>query len=198
MVFPENNKFVQGLGYQFIDVIVKSLILIVISFLFLFSISNNLFAEDGIPAGFEDFVEEDETSNVMVYFGRDELGEIEATFNDDELIFDQPDLLWEKLDPYLKKKERDLILQELENPLETNIDRACKDGPECGYITPGVLGIIFDRNNYKVSVFINPLYLVKQTGVKAKFLQDSTAGLSAINQFRIIFQDKIQVMSLIH
>ncbi|MDC0535795.1 TcfC E-set like domain-containing protein, partial [Francisellaceae bacterium] len=31
--------------------------------------------------------------------------------------------------------------------------------------------------------FINPLYLVKQTGVRAKYLKDSTAGFSAINQF---------------
>ena len=153
-------------------------------FVFLLLVTNFIcFAEDFVPAGFEDFVEPDETSLVTVYFGREKLGGVEATFNDNELTFDQPDLLWAKLDPYLKKKDRNLILGELEKPLETHMDRACDKGPDCGYIKPAILGIIFDRNHYKVLIFINPVYLVKQQAIRSKFLDDSTAGFSAINQF---------------
>ncbi|MDA7742125.1 TcfC E-set like domain-containing protein [Francisellaceae bacterium] len=140
--------------------------------------------EDFSFEGFEDFVEEDETSDVVIIFGRDDLGTATSTFNDETLRFDDPAAMLQILRPYIKQASANVIVQALEEPLETNMARLCKEGPICGFLLPKVLGIIFDRNNYKVSLFINPEYLVKRKYAQAKFLDDSTAGWSAMSQFQ--------------
>ncbi|MCL9780636.1 TcfC E-set like domain-containing protein [Vibrio sp. S4M6] len=119
-------------------------------------------------------------------FGKEKLGEVLATFNDDEISFEEPNLVLDKLKSFIKASSEKRLLIALKKMHETHIDRVCKKGPTCGYITPKVLGVIFDRGNYKVNVFINPKYLIDQQSIPAKYLKDSTSGFSSLNLFNMV------------
>ncbi|MBK2125019.1 TcfC E-set like domain-containing protein [Fangia hongkongensis] len=151
--------------------------------LMIFSISR-AYASDELPPGFEDFLEENETTLVTLQFGNNTLAEAVATFDDNEITLEDPDKVLAELKPYIKKSAQSILLSALSDPLATNIDRACQDGPQCGFIKPNILGVIFDRNNYKLSIFINPIYLLNQKTIPTKYLKDSTAGISMLNLFQ--------------
>ncbi|WP_440615562.1 TcfC E-set like domain-containing protein [Cysteiniphilum sp. 6C5] len=150
-----------------------------------FGMTPKISAASDLPPGFEDFIEDDETSLVTIVFGKEKLLETTATFNDDEITFDEPDLILQKLKPYIAKTAQHLLLQEISTPQKTNGERNCSNGPNCGFIRPQTLGVIFDRNNYRAQLFINPKYLLTQDAVPAKFLKDSTAGFGMLNLFQL-------------
>ena len=143
------------------------------------------YSHAALPPGFEDFIEADETSLVSIVFGKEKLLETEATFNDDEITFNEPDAILNKLEPYITKTAQHLLLEEISQTQSTNMHRACRNGPKCGFITPQVFGVIFDRNNYRINIFINPKYLLAQDSIPAKFLKNSTAGLGTLNLFQL-------------
>ncbi|WP_119343995.1 TcfC E-set like domain-containing protein [Facilibium subflavum] len=150
----------------------------------LFLASNCSYANTDLPPGFEDYLPQDETTFVNLQFGNNALGEVVATFDDNSITFEDPKKILTELSPYIKKTAKGIILHSLSEPLATNQNRACEKGPKCGFIHPKILGVIFDRNNYRVSLFINPIYLVKHKAIPAKYLKDSSAGLSTLNFFQ--------------
>ncbi|WP_100550396.1 TcfC E-set like domain-containing protein [Caedibacter taeniospiralis] len=169
--------------------------------LFLLGFSPKLSIASDLPPGFEDFVEEDETSLVTIMFGKEKLLETPATFNDDKITFNEPDLILSKLKPYISKTAQHLLLEEITQTQKTNADRLCTKGPNCGFVRPQVFGVIFDRNNYRAHIFINPKYLLAQDSVPAKFLKDSTAGFGVLNLFQLGASgnnDQNQSMALNH
>ena len=142
------------------------------------------YAMDDLPPGFENFLETDEMTMIRVQFGNLDLGESMANFNDEEITLEEPQRIFDRLKPYIRKTSQAIILNELHRTLATHMDRACTNGPTCGLLQPKILGVIFDRNQYQARLFINPDYLIKQSSIPAKYLEEATSGFGMLNQFQ--------------
>src|SRR5690606_7002085 len=69
-------------------------------------------------------------------------------------------------------------------PLASNSARACgktSDPARCGRLDPEVAGVIFDRERFRLDIFVNPRFLDVQDGGSGSYLPPPEAGIAVIN-----------------
>jgi len=139
------------------------------------------------PAGFEDLTRE-QMLLVDIYFGGGRRGEVEVQVAPGKLTFLDPQALLRLLP---EVAESDTLARILTGqPLPTNADLACTQGTnrnECGRLSPENIGVIFDRDHFRVDVFLNPRFLTVQDNVTAQYLPAPEGGISTVNSIGALF-----------
>jgi hypothetical protein len=131
------------------------------------------------PASFADLTRE-QTLMVDVYFGGVFRGEAMVQVTPGKLTFLDPQAVL-RLFPEAQAAD---ALAGLEQPLATNSDLACGQGSDprsCGRLSPEELGIIFDRDRFRVDVFLNPRFLTVHDNIEEQYLPPPAGGVSAVN-----------------
>ncbi|MBO0749785.1 MAG: TcfC E-set like domain-containing protein, partial [Porphyrobacter sp.] len=139
------------------------------------------------PAGFSDLTRE-QPLMVDVYFGGVYRGEANVRVAPGTLTFVDPAALL-RLFPDLR--DNDALMPLLEGqPLATNAEKACGQGSDrntCGRLSPETVGIIFDRDHFRVDVFLNPRFLSVHDNVAERYLPPPGGGVSAVNAIGALF-----------
>ena len=118
---------------------------------------------NNIPEGFESLFD-DQSSLVDVYYGGRFLGAAMATFNPESIRFEDPAPLVDKIPNMLAPAE---VLKALHGDIPTNQEFRCfyTGQSNCGILDPEVAGVIFNEDNFRVDIFINPELLSVQQAV---------------------------------
>lgn len=133
------------------------------------------------PAGFEALAAE-QTLLVDVYFGGRRIGEAEIETSRGDVSFADPQALVAMI-PGLEDSAR-LLPSIAAGTLPANGRLACAQGADrsaCGRLEPGELGVILDRDNLRLDLFVNPRLLAVAAPVAETYLPPPAAGLSLIN-----------------
>jgi hypothetical protein len=139
----------------------------------------------GEPEGFSDLTRE-QTLMVDVYFGGVFRGEAMAHAAPGRLTFLDPAAVLHLL-PDAPAGE---ALAALAQPLPANSDLACGQGSHasnCGRLSPETVGVIFDRERFRVDVFLNPRFLSVHDNVAEQYLPAPAGGVSAVNAIGGVF-----------
>lgn len=141
--------------------------------------------KSSIPAGFESLFD-DQHSLVDVFYAGRFLGTAMATYNPDEISFDDPKSLVEKIPDTLSEAE---ILQALKGELATHQEFRCyyPNQKNCGTLYPEIAGVIFNEESFRVDIFVNPTLLAVQQSNTNKFLPASDSKLSFLQTFSYAF-----------
>jgi hypothetical protein len=135
----------------------------------------------GEPEGFANLTEE-QTLIVDVYFGHVRRGEARVTALPGAIAFADPAAVLDLLPPLAKRASVEAAIGAPRLP--ANAQLACSlasDPSQCGRLDPEVAGVIFDRNRFRVDIFVNPTFLEVQDGLADIYLPEPDAGLSLIN-----------------
>jgi len=137
------------------------------------------------PAGFSDLAQP-ETSLVDVYFHQKKVVSTEATFGPGWIRFEKPQEIVAKLPADM---DRDKLSDALVRDLATNSVLICTVPPQpnCGRLNPRVAGVIFDRDRFRVSLFINPDLLPVQARPGPARLPPPETGFSALQSFAAVY-----------
>ncbi len=71
------------------------------------------------------------------------------------------------------------------DPLPANAQLACSatsDPARCGRLSPEVVGVIFDRDRFRLDIFVNPRFLAVQDNIEQAYIPEPQQGLAMINQ----------------
>jgi Mat/Ecp fimbriae outer membrane usher protein len=133
-------------------------------------------ASTGVPAGFEALMME-QTTLVDVYFANRFLVSTLATFTPGSVTFDTPEEVVELIPTLVDKSS---VLIAMSNELASNSEMRCysKGQADCGSLLPEVAEVIFNSDNYRADLFINPALLSVQQNVVQKYLGPSSSGMS--------------------
>jgi hypothetical protein len=137
------------------------------------------------PEGFADLTRE-QTLVVDVYFGGVFRGEAMVHATPGRLKFLDPAAV-QRLLPDAPAGE---ALAGLGEPLPANSDLACGQGSRpstCGRLSPETVGVIFDRERFRVDVFLNPRFIAVHDNVAEQYLPAPDGGLSAVNAIGGVF-----------
>ena len=140
---------------------------------------------DNIPPGFESLFE-DQKSLVDVYFAGRLIATTGATFNPSSVTFDQPDVISSRIPSAL---DLDSIQRALSGALPANQEYRCyyRNQQNCGVMQPEVASVIFNSDEFRADVFVNPSLLgVTQTN-QNKYLPPSDGDLSFLQTFNYAF-----------
>ena len=133
-------------------------------FIFTFFIFfHSAFAETWVPEGFSDLSDE-ELSELSVYYNNEYIGEVIAEFDSNYVKILNSSVLEKKLAPYLVDDY--VVFNLLGTKLPSNIDLVCKDrllGGVCPYLVPKIVGLILDRGEYRIDLYIAPQYLTRSS-----------------------------------
>lgn len=141
--------------------------------------------KEWVPAGFE-ALNEPQTMEVDIWYGGYFLVSSLARFTLDELQFLNPEAIVEQV-PDINDVAKIQAL--LSQSLPTNSGRVCKSTYEidCGTLISEDVDIIFDRANFRASLFIGPTNLSVTDSRKSRYLPDSSANLSAYSENNLYF-----------
>lgn len=146
-----------------------------------------LFQESSaIPPGFESISDETpQTTMVSVFYGKRLVVNTFATFDNDTITFENPKDILVHIQglKYLKT-----LKTALENALPNHSQFACKSQSVgyCQAIKPASIGVIFDRDNLKAHLFINPKF-IEASKIKPYTLPNSSASSSVISHNHFIY-----------
>lgn len=124
---------------------------------------------------------------VDIWYGGFYLTSSLARFDFNELRFLQPEDIAAAL-PNLLEPEGEIVSR-LSAPLPTNSSAACRSAyaVDCGRIETEEVAIIFDRNNFRLSLFVGPKYLSVIESSESRYLADSSANLAALVDNDVFF-----------
>ena len=130
------------------------------------------------PPGFEDLLEP-QTTAIDIYYGQRYLLTTLATYTPNFLEFHTPKHIINFIPDILNQEK---VLQTLSEPLEINSALICRNqnNSNCGRLSPEVAGIIFNADEFRANLFINPLFLDVRKIVEEIYLPSSTADWSFI------------------
>ncbi len=162
--------------------------------------------ESGPPPGFSDAdLNVTQTNYISLYYGNTFLGNVMGTYDNDTINLG--DLLAQvKQIPGILQPE--VVAAALKGNIATNSDHLCSGAnqsnqentkPYCSVIAPEVAGVIFDPDNYRADIFLNPKYLSAEAVASTRpTIADSTAGFSYIanNSFTASATTETQTYSL--
>ena len=133
------------------------------------------------PAGFED-LEKPREMLLDVFFGGEKVGEAVALISPGKIRFRHPDAVL-KLLPNISGDPQ--LASALAVDLPSNGGLACGPGEtiSCGKLFPQVIGIIYDEENFRIDVFINPKFQRIITPTSEVFLPNPAAPLSLTSSF---------------
>jgi hypothetical protein len=137
------------------------------------------------PAGFSDLAET-QTSLVDVFFHQLKVVSTLASFAPGWVKFENPREIVDKLPEGV---DRDRVAEVLTGELATNAALLCIEPPKpgCGRLRPDVAGVIFDRDNFRADLFVNPTLLPVQANNGAAYLPDPDSGFSALQSFAAVY-----------
>lgn len=133
------------------------------------------------PAGFASLAA-DQTLLVDVYFGGRRIGEAQIETSRGLVSFADPQQVAAMI-PGLKEPVR-LLPSIAAGALPANGHMACAQGADrsaCGRLEPSELGIILDRDNLRLDLFVNPQLLAVAAPVEETYLPPPAEGASLIN-----------------
>ncbi len=159
--------------------------------------------QSGPPPGFEDAALNTAQSNyISVYYAGNFIGNVMGTYDLNTVTLQNISDLVAKIPGVTDQKA---VIAALSGKLPDNASHLCPDStannkPYCSIINPQVAGVIFDADNYRATIFVNPNYLdADQIGMSAEpSLPDSTSGLSYFsnNNFALSASDGTNTYSL--
>lgn len=116
-----------------------------------------LFETTGVPAGFEKLVEPQLTAVDVFYGGRLLLTTL-AEYTPTSVRFLKPEQI---IAAIANVRDGDALREYLSLPLASNRDRICQQEgqPLCGKLMPDTVGVIFDVQRFRASLFISPTLL---------------------------------------
>jgi Mat/Ecp fimbriae outer membrane usher protein len=134
---------------------------------------------EGTPAGFDELANA-RTAMVDIFFGDRKLGETLAVTKPGTLRFEAPAEVLRMLPEILDRAE---LLPSLSGELPTNASLVCtrSNSMLCGSIEPDVIGIIYDEDHFRVTVFVNPRFLGVISKNDQGYLPDPDGHLSLTN-----------------
>ncbi len=140
----------------------------------------------GPPPGFELLAKNPhQDTYISIFYNGNLVTNILADFDDSGLRLKNPVLVVDKI-PHLNKtdlKKRAALIAALSGKIEANQDLLCpyNHGDHCHTLSPKVAGVIFDSQNYRADLFINPEYLdiIRQDHEP---LPNSSAGFSFLSR----------------
>tara|TARA_R110000868_G_scaffold144960_5_gene364598 strand:+ start:33349 stop:35913 length:2565 start_codon:yes stop_codon:yes gene_type:complete len=136
------------------------------------------------PKGFDN-LNQKMTNVIDVYYGGRQVGEIKAIYNDNTIQFSDPAEVVRQLSNVTNKP---LITRALAGVLNSNSHLICSAASQrsnCGVLHPEIASVIFDPNNFRVDVFVNPKYLNKALTTSG-LLPNSDAGFSYLSNFNAV------------
>lgn len=120
---------------------------------------------------------------VDLYFGGRRIGSADVRHRPDELTFLSPETVLRLLPDII---ETEAVVEVLSAPLSPNSNLVCAvtaEVPGCGTLKPEVAGIIFDRDRFRVDLFINPRFLGVRPATERTYLQSPDDNLSFLASF---------------
>lgn len=133
------------------------------------------------PDGFSSLVK-DQTLLVDVYFGGARRGEAMVSVDPETVRFLDVDALL-KLFPELT--ERTVIEDALTgSKLSSHSELVCTssaDRTRCGKLSPSTIGVIFDRDRFRLEIFFNPNLLEIADPLEDRYLPEPSQDLSLVN-----------------
>lgn len=164
----------------------KKQIHIYLGALFLLPIASPLMASITVPAGFEELVTGQKLFLDVSLLGQS-VGIFEATVNFETIQFSNPAEVLKALNLPIKSDDARYqeLLKKLSTPLPRHGDLSCSSNngaPGCGYIKSKDIDFIYDENESKVNVFIDPLILPVSNGKELYFSPTSQTESAFIHQ----------------
>jgi|GEM_PF-1904284 len=122
----------------------------------------------GIPEGFESFHEPQLTA-VDIYYGGRLVTTTIAEYTPTTLRFLKPEQVAAAITGL---KDPDAAALLLGDELPSNADRVCEQPrqPLCGNLTPDGIGLIFDENRFRATLFVNPDLLLDASRQDPRYL----------------------------
>ncbi len=148
--------------------------------------------KSGPPSGFEVLAKNPhQDTYVSFFYDGVFITNVMADFSDNNIKIKNPNLIVEKI-PHLNQAKKAEMIKGLSGSLPTHPELLCPygQGVQCHTLSPEVVGVIFDAQNYRADVFVNPDYLdIIRHDHDA--LPNSSAGFSVLSQ-NLVQATKIQ------
>ena len=135
------------------------------------------------PKDFLDLVEP-QTNYVDIYYGGVKVATGLATFTPTSVQLLDPLAVMTAL---ADVTDPEIVLNALTGPLAPHSDLLCLPGDnqeECGVLTPEVAGVIFDRNRFRLSVFVNPNFRALSSVEMGRYLEPTDTGPGLVSRMR--------------
>ena len=133
------------------------------------------------PPDFENF-EQERTLLLDFYFGGRVRGTTLVSLSPETISFLNVD---EVVDLLPEVADQEAVIHALGGKaLATNAHLACSSinqSANCGRLSPEMAGVIVDRDNFRVEIFLNPVLLEVKGGLNDRYLPPPDRGLSLIN-----------------
>lgn len=145
----------------------------------------------GQPEGFANLTEA-RTLLVDIYFGGERRGEVQITTAPGSISFTDPAALMALLPELTDRAAVEAALSG--GNLAANVHLACStttDPARCGRLSPGVVGVIFDRDRFRLDVFLNPRFLAVHDNIEEAYIPDPQRGLAMINQVAAVVSGQV-------
>lgn len=127
------------------------------------------------PEDFLDLVAP-QTTVIDVYYGGTKVATALATFTPSYVQIHDTLALMPSFGDVTEPEE---VLQALTGPLQPNSDLVCLPGDSeesCGLLEPQVAGVIFDRNSFRLDVFVNPAFRAVSLPEMGRHLEPTDTG----------------------
>lgn len=145
----------------------------------------------GEPEGFSNLIEE-HVLLVDVYFGGVRKGEAKISAAPGTVSFLEPESAIDLLPELTDRLAIEAALAA--GNLSANSQLACSstsDPKECGKLSPEVAGVIFDRDRFRLDVFVNPRFLTIQDNNGEAYLPEPGKGFGVINSFGAVMSGQL-------
>lgn len=141
--------------------------------------------KSAVPPGFES-LSEPQTTAVDIYLGDEYLLSQMATFTPDEITFNNPRQISEQIPLLLDPAA---VREALSKPQTAHAELVCfYQGQEnCGHLQPEVAGVIFNRDRFRVDLFINNELLAARETSRQKYLPASDSGWSLLQSLNAAY-----------
>lgn len=159
---------------------------IYIGALFLLPMISPLIASTTVPVGFEELVTGQKIFLDVSLLGQS-IGIFEANVNFETIQFASPIEVLKALNLPIKNNDirYQALLKKLSLPLPRHGDLSCSStngAPGCGYIKSKDIDLIYDENESKVNIFVDPLILPASNGKELYFSPTSQTESAFIHQ----------------
>ncbi len=153
--------------------------------------SASLAISAGEPEGFSDLTEE-RVLLVDVYFGGVRKGETKIRAAPGAVTLLDPAAAVRLLPALADAAAVQSALSAASLPAHARLACASTSDPaKCGRLTPEVAGVIFDRDRFRLDIFVNPRFLAVSDDVGEKYLPPPQKGLAVIDSVGAVFSGRL-------
>lgn len=145
----------------------------------------------GEPEGFGNLTEA-RTLVVDIYFGGVRQGEAQVSTAPGSIRFTEPEAVLALLPDLADRAAVAAALSA--DSLAANAQLACSattDPARCGRLVPEVAGVIFDRDQFRLDVFLNPRFLAVHDNIEEAYIPAPQKGLAMINQVGAVISGEL-------